>query len=376
MEAFCIYDAASNVRLRHGERHNIQLRNVWGNINLSFRSAYSDDGLQAAVPRRLVVEAVIEHIDFDTAVTTTGDIVRGMLNALCVAANAWIQDAAIRYAVERTSDSSLSRFYQQIPDKEGVLPRETRGIDVMPSFGFVRAMYDRPEEDPARQLLVRAAQQYSLMLQKWHPDTKALALMHAAIGAETLFELALQRMLGENAATREELADTIQETVFAKEVPRNRRKALKLSRLKNYVIANAIYHGDTECFEATTKASNGYEHGYGDYSEIKRIAEEHRDRAAAHLRRAIIDLSGADDADKAYLLSDRFQNPVESWPAITITGLLSDALPFSDRPPIDNLEPSLRECVYNQEADRYTLTIAGPAQVPRQVSNLEVKLKL
>jgi hypothetical protein len=63
----------------------------------------------------------------------------------------------------------------------------------------------------------------------------------------------------------------------------------------------------------TKRASDGLEHGFLDFTVVRTLAEETRDRTASYLREAILDFAGLDDEIRQQLVIPPYGTPLKSW---------------------------------------------------------------
>jgi hypothetical protein len=77
-----------------------------------------------------------------------------------------------------------------------------------------------------------------------------------------------------------------------------------------------LFRGDSDCHRDAKKASDGFEHGFMPYDEIRNHAMKVRDSTAAYLREAVLDLLDLDDPCRTTLLSSPFNQPLGDWPVV------------------------------------------------------------
>jgi hypothetical protein len=81
-----------------------------------------------------------------------------------------------------------------------------------------------------------------------------------------------------------------------------------------------LFQGDVATFAKAKRASDGLEHGFLDFTAARTLAEEARDKTAAYLREAILDLADIDDDTKQRILAPPYDTPLKSWLARYIRG--------------------------------------------------------
>lgn len=76
-----------------------------------------------------------------------------------------------------------------------------------------------------------------------------------------------------------------------------------------------IFHGDGECQRLTARASDGFEHGFEDFSKLRELANEAKARGVAeHVRGALFELLQLSPATVAVLTGGRYEKPRANWP--------------------------------------------------------------
>jgi len=89
---------------------------------------------------------------------------------------------------------------------------------------------------------------------------------------------------------------------------------VQLKNLDSEIRKHLILKGDDECYNKAKKASDGLEHGFLGFSEIRDYATDVRHRMATYIRQAILELSGVSDELLAELTTDPYDKPLGHWP--------------------------------------------------------------
>ena len=112
----------------------------------------------------------------------------------------------------------------------------------------------------------------------------ALAVMHLFIAAENLKLLAIQRcgIAVDDLAELQKAAMNLQP--FRDE--KDKRRAAE-----NYCRDHFVLHGDHNAHRSAISISDGIEHGFANFGEIKAIAAECALAVAHHVRHAIVEIS-------------------------------------------------------------------------------------
>jgi hypothetical protein len=163
--------------------------------------------------------------------------------------------------------------------------------------------------------LKRAVGQYNLTLRYWLPETLALALVHLFIAAETLTDIARDR----SGMTDEDLAE--KQKIAMKVGPLKNRQDL-MRAAKNYARHKFIFHDDDTTHKRAADASDGFEHGFMDFEDIKAAADAVALPTAQHVRRAILEFTDFDQGARDVVLSEKFETPMNADEAQSTSGFL------------------------------------------------------
>lgn len=95
-----------------------------------------------------------------------------------------------------------------------------------------------------------------------------------------------------------------------------------LNELDRHIRLKIIFSGDRDCYQKLKDMSDGFEHGYMDFGDVK-LKSKVADKAFTHIRRAILKEIGIEQ-DSA-LFSERFDDPLGVWrPIFQATGVYTD----------------------------------------------------
>jgi hypothetical protein len=75
-----------------------------------------------------------------------------------------------------------------------------------------------------------------------------------------------------------------------------------------------LLDGDAECYDKCRQASDGFEHGFLGYDEIRELSKDIRHRMAEYVRTATLKLCGLEDEALQVLTKDPFDKPLGHWP--------------------------------------------------------------
>ena len=304
----------------------------------------------------------------ETAIWATS-FVRGYLNCLAIATNAYVEDAQPIYAADVSRVSARREFWQaqsQIVRQRTV--SETRLIPYDAATAFALEVLDSRTKD--RDRLVRAVQQYVLALRQWTPDTKVISMGHAFMGVEALTTIAKRSLkLSDDELYELEKADGF--VSFEKGDWYRTRAADQRSR------RIVTFRGDSVTLKGASELSNGLEHGYGDYETLIRLANEHGEKTLGHLRNAIITLSGTEPTLQQELLSEKFASPIPLFSFFGVFGTLTEPTSPEEATimPLD-LAPMVAENAgYDAKTGAYTVKMKTTPRVLRPVGIEEFRFR-
>jgi hypothetical protein len=184
-------------------------------------------------------------------------------------------------AFDSTHGRSEHDFLQVfVPAERGLISRG-RVVDI----SCVRAVLAAVENHAERARIVRAITQYSLSLEHWRLSHEILATAHLYMGVEALTKAALRSRFNVSQFTDQAIATQLGID------PAPADPCRKLSaEIEVAVRSRIIFQADTDSYRKAKAASDGLEHGFMPFDQIRAKAKETRDRTAGYLRHAILDL--------------------------------------------------------------------------------------
>ena len=291
----------------------------------------------------------------------------GYVHAIALATNAASEDVRPRFFADVTPERRDRRFLQFSSEFNHVaVPTETRLIDPSAALAFYEAVHS--QEESKRDRLVRALQQYVFALRYWTPTTRAMAVVHAFMGAEALVDVAKRSTgLDDNA-----LAEKHKEECGLKWL---RRTGDVRNLAGAFARRHVIFHGDIVAYNAGKRISDGFEHGYGDYDKLGTLAEHHAAAIMDHVRKAIIELSGVDGPHRATLLEERSINPIVRYRSIRVGGTIAGSPKDSNPLPLLplQLEAASRVSAVSYDAFTGAYNVSIDAQIEAKVDDVTVE---
>ena len=175
---------------------------------------------------------------------------------------------------------------------ERLLPYRPRKVHARATKELMQAVVKNPEKDR----LLRASAQYFHALQEWGPGQEIMALAHIYIGMEILTPVALRTHLSQYRIDKADLVSAWK---------------IDLRRLDSEVRRRLVFDGDDDTYAKVKQASDGFEHGFLDFHDIRATALDLREKAAGYLRRALLRLSGLSQAAVSELSEHPYTRPFD-----------------------------------------------------------------
>jgi hypothetical protein len=270
-------------------------------VDLIFRTRYVDEGFEATVPRDLWVEARGEADSLEQAVNLFWGAANSLIPIIALCVNAMVDPLTVEVAYDRSPEKQEHEFFQCFHPESGGIPPEGRRVDSEATGAVIQSLGTHSEQ--AR--LYRAITQYHLALSRWKLGDEILTVSHLFMGIEALTEVALRQVLRREGKSEAELATSWGVDPRAPETQ---------GRLHTILLAEArrriLFQGDTETHRRAKATSDGIEHGFAEYAELRESAVPARDKTALYLRSAILDLLDMDLERRTMLLRSPFAAPL------------------------------------------------------------------
>jgi hypothetical protein len=274
-----------------------------GRVDMSYLTRHSEEGYESAVPREMWIDVRGEaEAELPEVVQAYANAGAQLLPLIAVSANAWVGDAEPKIGFDATPRATERRHFTNfVPEEFGTLPRPGRNVDVAATVGLLKAVGGHPEEER----LMRAMAQYALALGHWKMGHETLALAHLYMGIEALTPIALRREKNRSGLDDDALAERygIDE----------RRRGARATKLHALIRRQILFQGDDEAASKARQASDGFEHAFLDFAEVRGLAQAVRDRTARYLRGAIFDFCDLEEATRATLEAPPFDTPLRSF---------------------------------------------------------------
>lgn len=265
----------------------------------------TDEGVDVPIPRGLYLEVHGPATSFKEARESFPGVAIGISAILSFAANAYAGDPALVSVYECTPSAEERGFYQRLlPTPQG-LPRPIRKLPIPATGHFFSAALAHPA---AGGRLARAIGQYHQALAMWTPGHEILMLAHLFMAVDTVTPVLLQSLCSEWEVDRLGLAQKLDVDIT---------QLNWASALDGAIRLQQIFEGNRACYQSAKKASDGFEHGFLSFKDIREYSSEDiRLKTAGYCRRAILRLLRLEDSIFRTLTSDPHHDPLQSWDVV------------------------------------------------------------
>jgi len=262
---------------------------------------YQDVGLETALPRELLFDVRITASSIDEAFGKAGVVAGGLAIMISFAVNAYVDMPQKWIAFQNQAALSARQYAQNYVVFETEMPHAVRAIKADLLLPYLEAVIGAAEGER----LARAITQYNLALNYWSARGRPLTLAHLYMAIEALAP-AVESRLRQAAGYPSKEAHAAARGVDLTEQNWN---GLLLARIRR----DEICRGDTTVYNEARKASDGFEHGFMAYEDIRSAAEQHTEVLLGYVRDAIVDLLDL-TPDQASELKDK--TPVDISPFV------------------------------------------------------------
>ena len=265
-------------------------------VNLTFRTAYVSCGLEATVPRWLYAEVSGPAQSLEDAIRRFPNAVRSLTPIFDVALNASVDDLDLHLGFDATPGRAEREYFQNFLREDPPTPRQVRPVQ----SGLLSQLTEAIARHPDNVRIHRAAAHYQQALRFWSYGDETRAVGQLWMGFEALTPVAKRQEMGRTGATTPAgLAASLN---------------VELNELDPTLRRTVLFGGDGQAYNTTKRASDGFEHGFIPLDELRVLARGTRDSSAAHLRRAIIRLSGVPEITASEMLGDPYGTPIIGFP--------------------------------------------------------------
>jgi hypothetical protein len=301
-EYLVVLRARSSVRFKEAEgvALNVALPPVVARGEARIRTRWEDGGFDSALPRELWVQIRLAADSIDSACASGTRIAHqlAVLAAFCANVTCDLPEVHIAYSVTpRDGRREFVEVFQ--PDQTGLV-REGRMVDTQEYLELTEAVGKSPYADRVN----RALNQYAIALRYWYIGGEMLCLAHLYMAVEALTKDVIRYECARLGMTAEELAR-------ANDIDPGGDDGGRWNHLLEvWARREAIFDGDAETYRAARHASDGFEHGFLEYSKINQHALAVTSVTFGYVRRAMLRLLGIPEDSP---LAVRAPMDVGSW---------------------------------------------------------------
>ena len=283
---------------------SVRFRTPAGEYLVTCRTRYVDEGVGHPVARELWVEVIGSGESLESAIEVMASPALSLSSVLAFVANAHSGELEVHVAFDSSAGVADREFLQVFVRDEKGTPWMKRRVDPSIVVGVLAAL----EEHPRRERLQRAVGYYRQALLNWQLGAESSAVSALFMGFETLKDVALDAELARLDATEIQLAQRW-------DIPADPANALR-KRLLDETRRRLLFHGDAECHKLAKRASDGLEHGFMDFHEIRMISLQAREATARHFRQSVIELLDPPTEIRDWMLAEPRLKPIGYGPLV------------------------------------------------------------
>jgi hypothetical protein len=273
-----------------------------GPVRITYTTRYVSRSPDVTLPGQLWIEVRGNAPTLAEALEPFSNAGLFVLPILALSANAAVGEPEIELGFDNTEGLTERDFFQSYVPAERDIPHPGRGIDVSATVALMAAIGAHPDSER----LLRGANQYKIALESWRLGRETFSLAHLWMATEAITKAKVRAECETRGIAEIDLAVELG-------IPRERYNG---NRLEQAVRKDLLLRGDDEAYRKAREASDGFEHGYLNYGEIRERAREVRHRMAKYVRTAILEMCELDSAIFSTLTTDPFDEPLGRWPLV------------------------------------------------------------
>jgi hypothetical protein len=313
-------------------------------FQLTFRTSYdTTKEFSAPLPKDLWVEARGPADSIHDAAEVFGNTALEINGILALAANAYTGNLQAELVFSNDPQATEHEYFQSFIGEMPITTVPGRRINVSIANALIQAVAKHPD----RKRLTRAIAQYVEALQSWRPGREISCLAHLYMGVEALTKAVIRAELRNSGQTEKELAAAwgIADSLSAREWA---------NAFNMEVRRRLIFGGDAKALSDARLVSDGFEHGFSDFDEMRKPAHEVLIKTASYLRTAIIKTIGIDPTLEKQASSQDYSVPrgpliVTRYFYGTLLGKADQLAAKGQYYPIVQWRTSLKNVVFNEK---------------------------
>lgn len=302
-----VFRASSAAMFPLGTQIRVDVPRSLGTVILTFRTRHVNRGLAHPLPGDLWIDARGPAESVENAVSVFGGAAGSLATTISFSTNAAIGDLEPELVFNNTPGLKARDFLQSmVPDEQPII-HVGRKVNLEATLGLIKAIEAHSEKDR----IGRVMSQYSLALRHWRWGHETLATAHLYIGMETLTKAVVRSQLAASGINEEQFARCLGIDPWSLDPCDSLPAAIEVAVRKRL-----LFQGDDQCYRDAKAASDGFEHGFMPFDEIRDKARAVRNKTAACLRKAILDLVAIEEAYRDTLLATPYNVPLGNWPVV------------------------------------------------------------
>jgi hypothetical protein len=277
-----------------------------GPVTMRYRTRYPDRGDGVKVPGQMWVEIRGRGTRLDQFTDAAANAGNSLLSHIAIAGNTSIKSPAVELSYDCGPGDRDREYFQVYLPPEGNQPSQARLLNPSHVMDVIKAISAAPEAARIR----RACEQYRLALDHWHRGNEILVMSHLWMAAEALTKAIERRLCEERGVVgREAIAASL---------------GIGVRDLDPYIRREGICRGDVATYEAMKRASDEFEHGFGEFDAIRERAGPVIVAFGHNLRRSIFEEIQLAPDVMADLLEGESKKPMTDRPVVQhLTGTLT-----------------------------------------------------
>lgn len=251
-----------------------------------------DEGFDCLVPRCLLFDCLIHEDNLRSAVNRAMSHAQFVARNISFASNAYHGEITPHVAYDATPGKAQRRFWQSWRQQQNSIPSIPRFVPIK----LVVTISEALDQSLFRKRIEMAIDHYVGALSHWRDGHELLALSRLFMASEALSIARVKRLMHDlKYETREDLANYL--------------GIKKTKDIESWVRKEIVFKDEHVCHQRAKAASDAFEHGFGDFGQMRNYSVEIVERTAFILRRGILDSVEINDNDKQKLLTNPYHVP-------------------------------------------------------------------
>lgn len=311
-----VLKAESNARLRRPDESMTFNMDLNGSpAHLKFSTRFTDEGLEAAIPRELIVECAGSAATIDEAIDAFGTVGSALATHIAFVTNAAIGPLSPYVAVEATPGIAARDFIQEFGEFDKGPVRQGRAIPTDAVGAIVGLTSAGSHLDIG---WATAMQHYAIALTRWRIGWEPFALTPLYTAAEALEKTIVRQEADRKGLSVGELCRSLG--------AKNERQAGAIYRRA------VIFGGDVGFLKAVRDLSDGIEHGSTNLADALTASRDLTPRLFSSVRNCMLERLAPPPDLMELLVGPKYGAPLDPTFRKTVVGIWTN-LPDHMGPP-------------------------------------------